>query len=124
MTGLRSGVDVLRVDLPSWLGNARLKASLLVYALSLPVLPDVVRVPVGETVPVSLAFAPSADHDARATLASFNVRTAEVEEWVTVPPGGTGTFSVYGGRVGSTTIAIRLPAELGSTVVHLPVEVY
>lgn len=124
VTGLRAGVDGLRVDLPSWLGSARLQASLLVYAVSLPVLPDVVRVPIGETVQVTLSFAPPADHDARATLTSFDGRMAEVDEWVTVAPGGTGTFSVYGGRVGSTTIEIRLPAELGRTVVHLPVEVY
>jgi Calx-beta domain len=123
VTGIRSGVGTIKATLPQWLHRGDLDATLLVRALSLPVVPDVVRVPAGGTATVEVLLAPHADHEVRLALDSLNRKFVLTDESVVILDGARGTFQVRGSAPGSGTIAITLPPELGGTVVNLRVEV-
>jgi hypothetical protein len=123
ITGSRSGAATLLATLPSWLGEKKARAEMLVYSLSLPVLPDRISVPLGDTATITISLTPPADHEVRLPIESLDLRIAAPDPFVVIAPGETATFHVEGTRVGTASISIRLPNELGGTVVHIPVDV-
>jgi hypothetical protein len=123
VSGPRSGAATLLATLPPWLGEREARAELIVYNLSLPLLPDRVTVRLGETITVPVSLTPPADDEVRLVLETLDLRIAATDHSVAIPQGGTGTFLIYATKPGTTLISIRLPDTLGGTVVHLPVEV-
>jgi hypothetical protein len=72
---------------------------------------------------VTISLTPPADHEVQLAIESLDLRIAAPDKFVAIAPGETATFQVEGTRVGTAAISIRLPDELGGTLVHVPVDV-
>jgi hypothetical protein len=123
VTGSRSGAATLFATLPPWLDERKVRAELVVSSLSLPVLPDRITLPLGGIAAVTISLTPPADHEVQLAIESLDLRIAAPDKFVAIAPGETATFQVEGTRVGTAAISIRLPDELGGTLVHVPVDV-
>jgi hypothetical protein len=123
VTALRSGNAVVTVRLPRRLDDLKLTQPLLIYHLTTPILPELVRVPVGGTAAVKLTLSSPAEEEVRVAVSSADRTIAAAEPSTMLAPDG-GTLTVYGTSIGRTTLAITLPAELGGTTAQLPVEVF
>ena len=120
IAGLGAGDAELSVTLPN---RQVISEAIFVYTLMTPILPERVRVPVGTSVPVTIAFSGIADGAVQVSAASGDSAIAGVESSAALAADG-GTIAIHGVAAGTTTLAITLPAELGGTTATVPVEVY
>ncbi|HEV7767528.1 MAG TPA: Calx-beta domain-containing protein [Thermoanaerobaculia bacterium] len=122
VTGLRAGQAIIEVELPRWVNSTIVSAPLFVYSLTTPIVPELVKVPVGGTASVTITLPVPADDEMQISISSMDRSIAATDPSAMLPPTG-GTFDVYGASIGKTTLSITLPMELGGMTVQVPVEV-
>ena len=120
--GLRAGEAIFEVTLPRWVNATIVSEPLFIYSLTTPIVPELVKVPVGGIASVKLALPVPADDEMQISIASMDRAIAATEPSAVLPAIG-GSFDVYGASIGKTTLSITLPAELGGMTVQVPVEV-
>jgi hypothetical protein len=123
VSALAAGNATVAVKLTPRLLSATVTESLFVYRLVTPILPERVRVPVGTTVLASVAFSEAVEGDVQLTLASDD-RSVAATAASDVLGTDSSLIAIHGVSIGTTRLAITMPAELGGTTAYVAVDVY
>jgi len=114
----------IEVTLPAAIGGDVLTASVSSYEKATLILqPSPVSVIAGGSATVSATLTPASDQPQVIALEDTDPSIADAPTAVTIPAGGSGTFSVAGIRKGETSVRATLPARYGSQTTVLVVDV-
>jgi hypothetical protein len=123
VSALAPGNAAVSVKLTPRLGSNSIADSLVVYRLVTPILPERVRVPVGTTVLAKVALSETIEGEVQLALASDDPSIAATA-LSDVLGTDSSMLAIHGVSIGTTRLAVTMPAELGGTTAYLPVEVY
>jgi IPT/TIG domain-containing protein/Calx-beta domain-containing protein len=124
VTGVSAGVSKISVTLPPENGGETLSTGLTVHESATALFePKGVTVFTGEERTVGISLSPASAQTERLQLTVGNPNFATVPAEVTIPPGGTGTFTVKGIAPGATYVNATLPAFLGEGYVTTSLDV-
>jgi len=112
------------VTLPAAIGGDVLAAGVSSYENATLVLqPSPVSVAIGGNATVTATLSPASDQAQVIALEDGDTSIADAPGSVTIPAGGSGTFSIAGVRLGQASVRATLPARYGALTQTLAVNV-
>jgi hypothetical protein len=124
VTGVAAGSAVISVGLPAALGGGTLTASIGVYeGANLVFAPKSISAPIGSTTTISVSAEPPLTAPLFVALSVLDGSIADVGPSVTIPAGGSATFTVKGLKAGATSLRAQLPPQNGAVTLYVAVNV-
>jgi hypothetical protein len=112
------------VTFPPGLGDRVLSMNVTSFEpVTLDLRPSPVKVAVGSSETITASLSPAVLEEQTITLAAADPHVFAVQPSITIPPGGSATFTVTGREVGSSGLQATLPSRFGGEIVTLFVEV-